>query len=68
MMGESKNSYNLGFGSWMFIQCALLVTHYGFNKTLPWWVLWLPSMALGAILSVIGIILLIAFIIAVVTD
>ena len=63
-MGESKNSYNLGFGSWMFIQCALLVTHYGFNKTLPWWVLWLPSMAIGAIIIVILIVLLVGIIIA----
>ena len=40
---------NLGLGSWLLIQAALLVIHYGFDKTLPWWVLWFPTLIAGII-------------------
>ncbi len=51
----NKTSYRFGLGGWMFIQCALLVIHYGFKKTLPWWALWFPLIVTG---SVVGVILL----------
>ena len=49
----------LGLGSWLFVQCALLVVHYGFNKILPLYVLWLPSIILGGILVIILIVIII---------
>lgn len=43
---------DVGFGSWFFIQVALFVIHYGFEKTLPWWVLWLPSLIVSGVLVI----------------
>ncbi len=50
-------------GGWLFIQCTLLALHYGFNKILPLWVLWFPSIVLIVSLIVTLIIILIIFII-----
>ena len=57
-----EETTTISIGSWLFIQCALLVVHYGFNKTLPWWVLWLPSLLTGILITALLLILLIAFI------
>ncbi len=56
-MTESEG-WSISLGGWLFIQSALLVIHYGFEKTLPLWVLWLPSILIGIIL-IVSIILLI---------
>lgn len=59
MIKMAEKSYSLGVGSWMFIQCALLVIHYGFNKTLPLWVLWFPTISGGAVIIIALLILII---------
>jgi len=57
----------ISLGGYLFFQVILLVIHYGFKKTLPWWVLWFPSLIIGGLLAisiaVILIILLVMFII-----
>jgi len=57
-MSKKENDYSLGLGSWLFVQCALFVVHFGFNKTLPNWVLWFPSIVMGIVISIILIVLL----------
>lgn len=59
---------NLIPGSWLFIQCTLLVVHYGFDKTLPWWVLWLPSLIALGILSLMFFGFIIMIIVGVIND
>ena len=62
---SNKTNVNIG-GGWLFLQCALLVVHYGFNKTLPWWVLWLPTIVVGSILVCVLFVLLIALLVVLV--
>ena len=67
-MGDKKNNYSLGLGSWMFIQCALLVIHYGFNKKLPLWALWLPSIVTGSIIIIVLVVFLVIIIAGAIMD
>ena len=53
---------SLGLGSWIFVQVALLVIHYGFDKTLPWWVLWFPTLIVGVVFGIVMIIFFIVWI------
>ena len=53
-------------GSWLFIQTVLFVIHYGFDKKLPFWVLWFPTFIMGIVILfiiVIFVIMLIAYLI-----
>ena len=62
-MSDTKN-YGVFRGGWLLIQCALLVVHYGFDKQLPWWVLWFPSWTSGVVLAVVLVIFLIVLLIS----
>jgi len=43
---------NIGGGLWLVAQVALLVAYYGeFVPTLPWGVVWFPSLLLVAVLA-----------------
>ena len=53
---------NLSLGSWLIPQITLLVIHYGFDKILPWWVLWFPTLIIFAILLIVLIIFFIVWI------
>lgn len=59
---DKSNGVNLGLGSWLFVQCALLVIHYGFNKTMPYWVLWFPSIVVGSVIAITLIVVAFIFI------
>lgn len=49
--------------SWLLLtQIALLVVHYGFDKILPWWVLWLPALIMGIIIFFVFIIVIVVLI------
>jgi len=63
-MGEKTLSIidNLPISGYLSLQSIILVIHYGFNKILPFWVLWFPSLVLGLILFVALVILLLVFI------
>ena len=45
--------------SYLFVQSLMLALRYGFNKPMPWWVTWFPSVVYG---GVIAFVLFIAFI------
>ena len=49
-------------GGWLFTQVVLFVIHYGFDKTLPWWVLWFPTLIVVSIIAFVLAILLIIFV------
>ena len=57
-----KMDINLSLGSWLFIQVTLLVIHYGFGKTLPWWALWFPLLVIAGIVALGLFIIIILFI------
>ncbi len=52
---------NLNFNvfSYTFIQSALLVVHYGFDKKLPTFVLWFLTFLIGFILAIVLIVILV---------
>jgi hypothetical protein len=50
--------------NYMFLQSLLLVLHYGFDKNLPFWVMWFPSILYGSVLIVALCILLAALVIS----
>lgn len=63
----STQSISISF--WLPTQVALLVLFYGgFAPSLPWWVVWLPSLiilaALGVVIAVF-IIIVVAFVITI---
>jgi len=58
----SETTVSFGLGSWIFVQVVLFVIHYGFDKTLPWWVLWFPTLIVGIIIAFVLIIALIILI------
>jgi hypothetical protein len=37
------------------LQVALLVMYYGFKISLPWWVLWFPSLLVGGVLALVAV-------------
>jgi hypothetical protein len=59
-------STNISIGLWLPTQAALLVLFYGgFIPTLPWWVVWLPSICLIAwiviaLIIMVGVLILAA--------
>lgn len=55
-MTKETPSINLGFGSWLLCQIILFIVHFGFDKKLPLWVLWFPTIIVLAI--VLGFVLL----------
>jgi len=59
------NNYSLigGLGSWSFLQCVMLVVRYGFDKVMPWWVVWFPSLIVAGTLAVVIAGLIIWFIV-----
>ena len=48
-------------GGWLLAQVALFIVYYGFGKTLPWWVLWFPTLIIGSIIAFVIVIILIIF-------
>lgn len=48
-----------GIGSYLFVQTALLIAHYGFDIDMPRWVLWFPSIITGIILFIVIMIMII---------
>jgi len=63
-MSDDKTNYSYGVGSYLFVQCALFVICFGFNKPLPWWALWFPSLLCGGILVIVLLVLLIVGIVS----
>jgi hypothetical protein len=39
--------------SYITIQCLMLVLRYGFNKPMPWWATWFPSIITGGIVLIV---------------
>jgi len=62
---EMSTEINLGGGLWLIVQVALLVLYYGgVYPSLPWWVVWFPSLLVVAVLVLIAVLLAITTIIA----
>jgi len=54
---------NISLGIPLFLQTALLVIYYGFNISMPWWVVWFPFLVVGGILGVVlGFVLIVLII------
>lgn len=56
-MAKGENNYSSGLGSWLFVQTALLVLHFGFKIILPLWLLWFPTIISTGIIIIILLIL-----------
>lgn len=54
--------------SYTSIQSAMLVIRYGFNKVMPSWVTWFPTIVFAVVIIIIILILFGLLIFAVVTD
>lgn len=52
----SDKSINLG--SWMFLQTALLFAKFGLGYSMPWWVLWFPSILGLPVAIILGILMI----------
>jgi hypothetical protein len=59
---------SISLGCYLFLQCSLLVIKYGFEKQLPLWVLWFPSIVLSILIAIPLIIFLIAIIIYLIVE
>ena len=55
-------------GLLLVIQVIMLVLYYGttvFTQTMPWWVLWLPSLIILGIIGIVVTIVVVIFLLAV---
>jgi hypothetical protein len=55
---------SFGGGLWLVSQIALLVLYYGnVYPSLPWWVVWFPTLLLGVVIVIALVIFIIALVI-----
>lgn len=45
-------------GGFIFSQSVLLFCEYGLKYSMPWWVVWFPSLLVGTILLIVLIIII----------
>jgi len=57
---EESTFGNIRLGGYLSTQCALFVIHYGFDKTLPLWVLWFPTYTILLVLLIVLIVVIIS--------
>lgn len=68
-MGEGKpKQTNITVFGYMFCQVALLITRYGFEKMMPWWITWFPSLFVLVVMCMVLLVFLIAIGIALVLE
>ncbi|MFA5760337.1 MAG: hypothetical protein WC877_01090 [Dehalococcoidales bacterium] len=61
----NSNAQTVSISFWLPVQVALLVLYYGnIVPNLPWWLVWLPSLALLLVIFVVMIIVAIVLLVA----
>ena len=65
---ETKKSQGFKGFNYTLLQSIIFVIHYGFDKILPWWVLWFPSIILGIIFIIISLFMLCGLIVAIINN
>lgn len=58
----------LPYGSYTFVQSAMLFIHYGLSYQMPWWAVWFPTVVAVTIMAIILLILLIMVIFSAIFD
>lgn len=70
-MTDDKKKYPIATGGGLFgyltIQSAMLALHYAFNKPMPWYITWFPTIVALTMLGIVGVIMLIVVIMAATT-
>jgi len=57
---------HIGGGFWLITQVALLILYYGnIVPSLPWWVVWFPSLLILGVIGIIVIVMIAVIIIGV---
>lgn len=55
-MTDNGETYTNATNTFFVVQTALLVMFYGFNISLPWWVLWFPiTFLIASVLAIIAV-------------
>lgn len=55
-------------GGVLTLQVIMLVIYYGFEKSMPWWVVWFPFLFAASIFGVIIVVAIFAIIIGMITE